>query len=74
MSDETLHWEAIEGWPQPGYRGERAVPLYRAAVPGGWLIGFGVHQQSYEGGAGMGGLTFVPDPQHTWSGGSVDRG
>ena len=30
--------------------------FYRAMVPGGWLVLM----------SGNGGLTFVPDPEHTW--------
>jgi hypothetical protein len=37
--------------------------LFRARVPGGWLIV--VHQQD---GCGT---TFIPDPEHLWNGGSL---
>jgi len=36
----------------------------RAKIPGGWLV----FASSNSGG---GGLTFYPDPQHKWDGGSV---
>ena len=39
-------------------------PYYRAKVPGGWLVDCRV----VEGG----GLTFVPDPNHEWDGGTLD--
>jgi hypothetical protein len=39
------------------------VRVSRAKVPGGWLI---VVEQ-----AGGEGLTFMPDPEHKWSGGSL---
>ncbi|MBI3683254.1 MAG: hypothetical protein HY235_23015 [Acidobacteria bacterium] len=35
-------------------------PMARARVPGGWMV------------TGAGSLTFVPDPKHTWDGGSED--
>src|SRR5262249_18322947 len=35
--------------------------VWRAAVPGGWLVTLGVN-----------GVTFVPDAKHQWDGGSVD--
>ena len=34
--------------------------IYRAKVPGGWLV----HYVGYE----ASGLTFYPDPQHKWDG------
>jgi hypothetical protein len=37
--------------------------IYRAKVPGGWLILFG---RSMEG---M--ITFYPDPEHAWDGSSL---
>ncbi len=71
---QTLSWEPIDGWPRPGYRDGRKAELYRAAVPGGWLVGYEITEAWDAGGVGAGGLTFVPDPKHTWKGGSVDRG
>ena len=32
--------------------------IYRAKIPGGWLVAVRPHDN----------LTFVPDPQHTWDG------
>lgn len=64
-----LDWEPIKGFPI-NRSGSRPVGLYRAAVPGGWLVGL----SDWIGDGGMGGLTFVPDPHHTWDGGSVERG
>ena len=37
---------------------------YRARVPGGWLIFI------YKG--GLGGVTFYPDPNHAWDGGTQE--
>lgn len=37
------------------------IPLYRTAIPGGWLVS-----------NAAGSSTFVPDPDHTWDGSSVD--
>lgn len=36
---------------------------FRAKVPGGWLVAIRV----YEGG----GVTFFPDPEHRWDGGTL---
>ena len=44
----ALQWEAVE---------TSMGKLYRAKVPGGWLISTN----------GMNTLTFCPDPQHTWN-------
>jgi hypothetical protein len=41
-----------------------AVSIRRARVPGGWLI-------FTAGQSGMSGVSFYPDPQHAWDGGSV---
>ena len=35
--------------------------MYRAAVPGGWLVAMRPSDT----------MTFVPDPEHEWDGGSV---
>lgn len=35
--------------------------IYRAKVPGGWLLAMRPHDQ----------LTFIPDPHHEWDGGSL---
>ncbi|MGC9973359.1 MAG: hypothetical protein ABSE56_22515 [Bryobacteraceae bacterium] len=35
--------------------------IYRAKIPGGWLVAMRPHDQ----------LTFIPDPQHQWDGGSL---
>ena len=37
----------------------------RAKVPGGWLVGVGYNNT-------FSGVTFYPDPQHTWDGSSLD--
>jgi hypothetical protein len=36
--------------------------IYRARIPGGWLIATRPHDS----------VTFVPDPLHEWDGGSSD--
>jgi hypothetical protein len=40
---------------------------YRARVPGGWLIFIWTPGRS-----GVNGVTFYPDPNHTWSGGTQE--
>ena len=47
--------------------------LRRAKIPGGWLVVFhrlDVYSDPHSG-VGFGGMTFVPDPHHTWDGGSL---
>jgi len=40
---------------------------YRARVPGGWLVFTRI-----PGPSGLGGVTFYPDPNHTWDGGTQE--
>mgnify|MGYP006435061735 CR=1 FL=1 len=47
-------WEAV---PVAGFP-EGHTNLYRARVPGGWLVSERFRESA--------GLTFVPDPLHTW--------
>ena len=47
----------------PPYRYIDNNPVYRAKVPGGWLIRMeGLHEES---------ITFLPDPAHKWNGSSL---
>ena len=48
-----LYWERIE---ESGSRGS----CQRCKVPGGWLM----KAWSFQGNSG---LTFVPDPNHSWN-------
>ena len=41
------------------------VHVYRAQIPGGWLVS--VQSGIY----GAFAVTFVPDPEHGWDGGSI---
>jgi hypothetical protein len=43
--------------------------VLRTAVPGGWLVF--VYYSTVTNSFGYGGLTFYPDPDHEWDGGSV---
>lgn len=56
-----VKWEKIT---QTGSDGSWVNVLYRAKVPGGWLVVVGIY------GSG-GGITFYPDPQHEWDGSSM---
>jgi hypothetical protein len=38
--------------------------MYRAEVPGGWLV-------TVFGSQGLSGVTFYPDPRHEWDGGTL---
>ena len=45
------------------YEGDKTAQYaYRAQVAGGWLV------FTYKG--GLNGVTFYPDPDHSWDGGS----
>ena len=65
----TMIWAPVKDAGAPP-----SLNVYRAKVPGGWLVL--VHQQKEKGqsssqGFGMGlgigsGVTFVPDPEHSW--------
>lgn len=57
-----LKWETIGVPPAPW--GTRS--LFRTKVPGGWLVILFAEDQSGTGG----GVTFIPDPNHEWDGGS----
>lgn len=68
-----LKWERIEadleGPPRmpPMIESDRQrliqrMNVYRAKVPGGWLLM-----------SPRGGMSFIADPQHAWSGGSLPR-
>jgi hypothetical protein len=50
-----IYWEKLE-------TSIASWHVYRAAVPGGWLLTFSIE----------GGLTFMPDPEHEWDGDSLD--
>ena len=61
--------------------GGPAFNVYRAKIPGGWLVL--MQQQAawhftppghrpYGIGWGYGGTTFIPDPKHKWDGSSID--
>lgn len=52
----SIEWEAIET-PHT-----HRTSTERARIPGGWLVKFSEHYNE----SGAGGLTFVPDPDHTW--------
>ena len=52
------------------YEGKKpAKYAYRARVPGGWLIFI-----ETPGRGGLCGVTFYPDPNHAWDGGTQEAG
>lgn len=53
-----LTWESVRTDPEH-------VLLWRAKVPGGWLIVGGLRRPRPREYAG-GGVTFYPDPHHEW--------
>ena len=60
----TLGWEIVEGVLAEGANGVvvKASNTWRCRVPGGWMVRT---TASHNNGIGVG-LTFVPDPDHTW--------
>ncbi len=54
----VLHFEPLEAKGIPGRWVGQPVRLFRARVPGGWLV-------LSEGAEGHD-LCFVPDPEHRW--------
>ncbi len=58
---KVIEWEEIRGTVK-GKAGllDSRLDLYRAKVPGGWVICVGPH-----------GSTFYPDQNHTWDGNSL---
>lgn len=70
-----LHFEQVEHDCQhtvtEGDRSKQVknFSLFRARVPGGWLVIF-QHSKYMKPNAaeGSGGVTFVPDPGHPWAG------
>lgn len=63
----TLDWSLVAQTWTPGNTTPQAY-TYRAKVPGGWLVTIwaGEHEANDDQPLG-GGLTFVPDPDWTWS-------
>ena len=56
--------------------GSEAFNIYRAKIPGRWLVLMQNRDYSIGGtsgyGWGYGGATFVPDPDHVWDGSSLN--
>jgi hypothetical protein len=48
-----------------GGAAESGTQVYRARVPGGWLVTI---RSSYNNNPG---IAFLPDPAHAWDGGSL---
>ena len=61
LEDRPLVWQELNSSKGEGGLFELGWDVYRAKVPGGWLV-LVIHNTS--------GLTFYPDPEHTWDGGS----
>ncbi|MDV3353448.1 hypothetical protein D0962_13125 [Leptolyngbyaceae cyanobacterium CCMR0082] len=55
-------WEKLDCKNQP----IGGLGAWRAKVPGGWLVAIRC------GGGEGSGITFYPDPNHEWDGGSLD--
>lgn len=50
-------------WQRLSNDQKKIATLFRAPIPGGWLVSTGED----------GGITFVPDNEHTWNGSSLDN-
>jgi hypothetical protein len=61
----VLKWETLETVREEDGLLNSKYLTERAKVPGGWLV----VSQFHIGGAH--GLAFLPDPTHSWSGGSL---
>ena len=59
-----LQWQSLPFTTAEG----KIDKVMRAAVPGGWLVL--AYYSSSANSYGFGGMTFYPDPDHKWSGGS----
>jgi hypothetical protein len=72
---EPLVWErlAIRNTPeQKGLQVYGVREVRRAKVPGGWLVATYMNIVADSGTSpASGGLTFYPDPNHTWNGASL---
>lgn len=62
-----LHWEKLRT-AEPKYEFTYGT-IYRAKVPGGWLLTV-FYSSGHHDGGGIS-LTFMPDPGHAWDGGSL---
>jgi hypothetical protein len=65
--ERELVFVRIDSPALPGDEWKSAAPrnVSRAKIPGGWLVGV------ESGNVRAWGLTFVPDPNHEWDGGSL---
>jgi len=57
-----LVWEELDSSRSEGGMFKLDWKVHRAKVPGGWLV-LVMHNAS--------GITFFPDPEHKWDGGSL---
>jgi hypothetical protein len=61
----VLRWENVSTEREAKGLLDSSYLVERAKVPGGWLV---IAQFKV---GGSHGLTFVPDPEHKWNGGSL---
>ena len=62
----SIEWEPVESVHGPGQRQDAAQPAtMRARIPGGWLVA--ILSPGRFDGNWPSGVTFVPDPNHTWN-------
>jgi hypothetical protein len=69
-----IEWEELGHNRLEAKTNEPFFSLRRSKIAGGWLVIFYRYEFSGDpgdGGAGFGGMTFVPDPNHQWDGNSL---
>ena len=72
-----INWEYLgeQRLPHPGggFLGDAAYKalLWRARVPGGWLLLSKYDSEKFDQGGTTTGITFYPDPEHAWDGSSI---
>ncbi|HYY95648.1 MAG TPA: hypothetical protein VE713_14190 [Pyrinomonadaceae bacterium] len=72
----SLEFEYIKKFERGMSQRGMEFEIYRAKVPGGWLVAMKYTHSEVQGNAvndwawgyGYGGLTFIPDPNHEWQG------
>ncbi len=62
-----LKWQELES-----NTSATSEKTFRAKIPGGWLVAISVTRISGNARGNGNAVTFVPDPNHEWTGGSIE--